>query len=291
MITLNELSKMVGVSERLLRIWEVRYGLMRPTRTEDGSRHYSFEDQGRVMGMFAYISEGMTREEAALKSIAESSSGDSVQLKSWTMNFEEAYQLLQESLDYYDEAAAQAILDGFFANFTLETIFREVFLSYLRQVGERWEAGMLSIGQEHFASNIFRGRLSELARDWAEGDGPIAILACPPGEIHEFGLMISGIMLHRSGWTIRYFGSSTPLNDVIDLAARSRPELFVLSSVSAKRFTAIIPQMRQLSEIAVVAIAGPGATQEIADECGATVILGDCVSLPLEVSKIINQKK
>lgn len=52
-------------------------------------------------------------------------------------------------------------------------------MPYLHDVGDRWQRGELSIAQEHFATNVLRGRLLGLARGWGRGDGPRAVLACP----------------------------------------------------------------------------------------------------------------
>ena len=53
-----------------------------------------------------------------------------------------------------------------------ETVLRDVVLPYLRELGERWERGEATVAQEHFASNVLRGRLLGLARGWGQGTGP-----------------------------------------------------------------------------------------------------------------------
>ena len=55
-------------------------------------------------------------------------------------------------------------------------------MPYLRDLGARWERGEVTVAQEHFASNIVRGRLLGIARGWGRGVGPRALLACVPGE-------------------------------------------------------------------------------------------------------------
>src|SRR5438270_611871 len=70
--------------------------------------------------------------------------------------------------------------------------------------------------QEHFASNVIGGRLRALTRGWGNGVGPRAILACPPGERHEFGLLCFGLALRERGWRIIYLGAETPLREITD---------------------------------------------------------------------------
>ena len=78
----------------------------------------------------------------------------------------------QRALDDFDEPAAQAALDRLLSEFSLATTLRDVVLPYLRTLGERWRQGDATIAQEHFASNVIRGRLAGLARDWGSGHGP-----------------------------------------------------------------------------------------------------------------------
>ena len=86
---------------------------------------------------------------------------------------------LRQALDAFDEPAAQAVLDRLFSDLSLITVLRDVVLPYLAELGGRWERGTASIAQEHFASNIIRGRvLAGLARGW--GAGHSAHAPCSP---------------------------------------------------------------------------------------------------------------
>ena len=78
-------------------------------------------------------------------------------------------QQLRATLDDLDEAGAHAALDRLLAELSVETVLRDAVLPYLRELGERWERGDASIGQEHFATGVLRGRLLGLARGWGQG--------------------------------------------------------------------------------------------------------------------------
>ena len=167
---------------------------------------------------------------------------------------------MQRALDDFDEGAAQAVLDRLLSDFTLATTLRDVVVPYLHQLGERWERGEITIAQEHFASNVIRGRLAGLARGWGDGHGPRAIVACPPDELHDLPLLIFGIVLNRNGWRVDYFGASTPIDELVQAAGRSRPELVVVAATTTDRFTAILSELAQLAAVAPLALAGAGAT-------------------------------
>src|SRR4029453_5883093 len=114
-------------------------------------------------------------------------------------------------LNRLKEQAANPALDRLFAPYTVEMVLREVVLPYLHRLGERWASGEVSVAQEHFASNLLRGRLLGVAPGWGQGRGPAAVLACVPGEHHELGLLAFGVALRRRGWRITYLGTDSPI--------------------------------------------------------------------------------
>ena len=125
-------------------------------------------------------------------------------------------------MDAFDEPAAQAVLDRLVSDLSVPAVLRDIVLPFLAELGQRWVRGTASIAQEHFASNLIRGRLAGLARGWGDGHGPRALLACPPGEMHDMALMIFGIALNRAGWRIDYFGADTPVGE-LTCAVHARP--------------------------------------------------------------------
>jgi DNA-binding transcriptional MerR regulator len=281
-LRIGELSRRVGVSEHVLRAWESRYGLVTPERSPGGFRLYSEADERRVRRMQFHLGRGLHAAEAARAAIADS---DSL-VGSPPMTHHRADQAdlpglrtdLRTALDALDEPGAQAVLDRLMANYTLAATLRDVVVPYLREVGERWAAGEITVIQEHFASNVLRGRLAGLARGWGTGEGPRAVLACPPGELHDLPLLIFGIILNRQGWRVDFFGANTPIGEVVDHVRRSPPDLVVVAATVPKRLTAIRVDLAQLAAVAPLALAGGGASPLLADALGARLRTGDPVT-------------
>ena len=123
---------------------------------------------------------------------------------------------LAAALDALDARAAHAALDHLLAARGLDLTLRDVVLPLLARIVNRWEAGELSVGQEHFASALLGGRLRALGRSFASGRGPRAVLACPPGERHELGLLCFALLLHDRGWEVTFLGADTPLDAVTE---------------------------------------------------------------------------
>ncbi len=308
LVRIGELSRRVGVSDHTLRAWEARYGLLRPHRTPGGFRLYSRHDEARVRQMSRLIERGLSSAQAAqlvlsgVDSSALEPTGPAVHhdppaassrvidtssavdptavagmvaqaSSSRPRPLERFRELLMQCLDRYDEAGAHAVLDRLLAEFALETVLRDGILPMLREQGERWRRGDITVVQEHFATNVVRGRLAGLARGWASGTGPVAVVACPNGEQHDLASMVFGIALHECGWRVIFLGANTPIDQLVGALDRA-PALVVISTIDPKLIRANVAALGALSGWAPVALAGRGASAEVAAAVGA-VYLGD----------------
>jgi DNA-binding transcriptional MerR regulator len=276
-LRIGELTKRTGVSPELLRAWEQRYGLLQPTRTPGGFRLYSTGDEARVQRMQRLVSGGLAAAQAARLVLSGGEPEPRTDSGSAT-TLEEAAANLSAALDRLDEQAANSALDRLFSAYTVETVLQEVVLPYLHRLGERWEAGEVSVAQEHFASNLLRGRLLGLAQGWGQGQGPLAILACVPGEQHELGLLAFGVALRRRGWRITYLGTDSPIGAVADIARSLAPAVVVLLSINPDNFLDHAREIRELANQVPVMIAGTGATGEVARRTQTRVLDQDPVS-------------
>jgi len=283
LLRIGELSRRLGVSGHVLRAWESRYGLLQPVRSAGGFRLYSDVDETRVRRMQAHLAGGLSAAEAARTVLREDRS-DGVGLAPSAgpdlaaSMVSELSAALRQALDAFGEPAAQAVLDRLFSDLSLITVLRDVVLPYLAELGERWERGTASIAQEHFASNIIRGRLAGLARGWGAGHGPRAVLACPPGEQHDMALMMFGIVLNRSGWRIDYFGTSTPVEELERAVEATRPDLVVLAATRPEALEPLRPKLARLARHAPLGLAGAGATPQLASAVGARLMAGNLVT-------------
>jgi DNA-binding transcriptional MerR regulator len=288
LLRIGELSRRLGVTDHVLRAWESRYGLLQPVRSAGGFRLYSAADEGRIRQMQAYLAEGLSAAEAARSVLREDGSASAdpapadgaglpgAGLAASTVS--ELATALRQALDVFDEPSAQAVFDRLVSDLSLTAVLRDVVLPYLAELGDRWERGTASVAQEHFASNIVRGRLAGLARGWGGGHGPRAVLACPPGEQHDMALMIFGIVLNRNGWSIDYFGTNTPVEELERAVDATHPDLVVLAATVPQALESLRPELAGLARHAPLALAGAGATAELASAVGARLMAGDLVT-------------
>jgi DNA-binding transcriptional MerR regulator len=269
-LRIGEFARRVGVSPELLRAWEARYRLLQPVRSDGGFRLYTAQDADRVARMKRGLEEGLSAAEAARRALAQARPAEGL--------LAEAQDRLLSAVRSYDEAALHAVLDEALAAFALETVLRELILPALREVGAQWERGDLEIGQEHFASNLVRERLLGLGRFWGRGGGPLAILACPPGERHDIGLIAFGLLLRSHGWRILFLGADTPLSTLGQAVATTAPRLVVVASMDSSLLESEAGELRRLGRSAPLVLSGAGASEELCKRLRVERLDGDLVA-------------
>jgi MerR family transcriptional regulator, light-induced transcriptional regulator len=255
LLRIGELSRRSGVSPELLRAWERRYRLLRPTRSAGGLRLYSLDDLERVRAMQHHLARGLAAAEAAALAT------EAAAMEDVGTSLSEAKRELSAALADFDEARAQGVLDGLLATATVDMVLASVLMPYLHDLGARWKNGEASVAQEHFASSVLRGRMLGLARGWGRGLGPRIVLACAPGEQHDLGLLAFGLALRGRGWRIVYLGSDTPLSSVADAAHAADAVFVVVSAVSGTRFRAHDDELRELARTQRLCLGGAGAVE------------------------------
>ena len=269
-LRIGEFARRVGVSTAVLRAWERRYGLLRPVRSPGGYRLYTAEDAERVARMRHGLDQGLSAAEAARAALVDARPSAGL--------LEDAAARLLAAIHEFDEATVQAVLDESFAAFGLEAVLRGLILPTLAQVGREWEQGTLGISQEHFASNLIRARLLSLARLWGRGTGPVALLACAPGEHHDISLLAFGLILRSHGWRILFLGADTPIATIAEAAQSTQPAVTVLVSFDPARLEAESSAVRRLAKRVPLVLSGPGATQEISTRLRVPRLDGDLVT-------------
>jgi len=276
-LRIGELSRRVDVAPALLRAWEKRYGLLQPSRSDGNFRLYSLADVARVWSMKGNLARGMSAAEAARLALAEGPNR-TAELQARGSAHRQAIEDLGSALVHLDESGTQRVLDRAFALHSLEEVLGQIILPCLEQIGDGWERGEVSVAQEHFASTLLRSRLLALAQGWNTGAGPAAVLACPPGELHDIGLICFGLVLWRRGWRIYYIGQDTPIDQLRGLVSVVDPALVVLAAHTTALLISRAEELRSLAEQAPLFIAGAGANPAAAAEIGASALDDDAVA-------------
>lgn len=248
--TTAEVESRTGIPATTLRQWERRYGLPNPQRGDNSYRLYSESDLLHLEFIQGRLSEGINISRAVglclehfkspppLEQAPEQASEQALEQERLLPPPAERglldyiAELLEASLKADYERAGQ-VLSNCYARFTVEDVLTHVIEPVLREVGELWQRGEITIAHEHQASAYLRGKLQILLDMVGQPQlGPGVVVACGPGETHEIGSLMLSVMLRRAGIRVFYLGADTPLADLV-LYAKSHPVEAVLLSIGA----------------------------------------------------------
>ena len=191
---------------------------------------------------------------------------------------------LWAAVEAFDAETAEITLARLFWDVPLSGAVTGVVLPFLREVGDRWEAGTLSVAHEHFVSDMLRRKLTALSSvppqavlQDASAPSPVVLLACPPGERHDLVLLCVALMLRERGVRPRFLGADTPIPAVVTAAHAAGADAVVLAATRTTAFTAHATSLRSLAEDRPLYLAGRGADAQTVAEVGATALPADPV--------------
>jgi MerR family transcriptional regulator, light-induced transcriptional regulator len=277
LLRIGELSRRTGVSADVIRAWERRYDLLEPQRTDGGFRLYSTDDLSRLRLMQHYLAKGLPAAQAA---------GLVHRVRTAAMNsnpgippgdVRRALRVLRESLECFDDAPADRMLERLLGVFAPGAVLRDVVLVYLRELGGRWACGEATIAQEHFASSFLEGWMLSMAHGWSRSGRSRAVLACVPGERHTLGLIAFGLSLRDLGWKVTYIGPDTPVHAVDQAAGAVAADAVVVSCALPGTFAAAADDLRELSARHSLAIGGAAVARNRSPWLAARALPSDPV--------------
>ena len=221
---IGAVTRMTGIPVTTLHAWERRYGFPHPSgRTTGGHRLYSEKDVSMLRSVKAHIQQGITAR-LAVAAVQRMDLEDrrlpgqpAEALHAGTLVSPSPAgqaQLLQ-ALFQHDLERADRLMAEMLAFSSPEELTLHVIGPTLADLGEAWADGRITVSEEHLASNYLRQRLLM----WlVSGPSPRPVdpivLACAPGEWHEGGLLMLGVLLRRRGWPVAYLGQNVPLPDL-----------------------------------------------------------------------------
>ena len=240
-------SRMTGIPENTLRMWERRYNFPVPTRTDGGHRLYSPQQVERVRWVKQRIDQGMQTRNA-IQALEQSEATDQLvdvtpglDLSTpYTRSGETIREQLFDALVVLDKQQAELIIGDALAVHSLEHLLLAVIAPTFTAIGQAWEESRISIATEHFATNYLRQKLL-MWMQTAPPEYPIrpVVLACAPGELHEGGLLMLGLLLQRLRWPIIYLGQSVVLADLVSFVEKTKPSLVVFVAMMANTAQAL----------------------------------------------------
>ncbi|MFI0491977.1 B12-binding domain-containing protein [Flavobacterium sp.] len=218
--SIKDLENLSGIKAHTIRIWEKRYNILEPIRTETNIRTYDLASLQKLLNVVLLNSYGykisriaeLTTEKIALlvrEIISEKNSNNHA------LN---AFKMAMINFD-------QALFLNTYTNLLSEKSFREVFyeviIPLMNEIGLLWQAGTISPAQEHFISYLIKQKLlintEKVQILEPTRNDKVFVLYLPENEIHELGLMYLNYEILLNGYKTIYLGESVPIESLKDM--------------------------------------------------------------------------
>lgn len=217
--TIRDIEHLTGIKAHTLRVWEQRYGLLRPVRQGRQHRSYTADELKRALRVAQLYHSGtkvsvlatMTEEEID-RQLVELADRDQVSAP--------VRQLIEATIAF-DEPLFRQVLERVQSTLGITSGMIRVLYPFLRRVGQMWMNGKVKPGQEHFASTLIRNFLIHAIEKLDKPDpvraaGHILFFA-PTGEQHEIPLLFAQYLFRKKGWRSVYLGMDRPISEVVRL--------------------------------------------------------------------------
>jgi len=248
---IKDLEILTGIKAHTIRIWEKRYGLVSPERTDTHIRTYCDKELGILLNVALLNKSGIKISKIATmspsqisKKVLELNTNSSIDGST-----EKLILALLELDEYLFKETLQKLID----KQGLEKTFSDSLIPFLDRIGVMWLAKTINTTQEHFISNLIRQKvISEIDKLPLpqSKDAPI-MLFLPEHEWHELGLLFYQYILRNKGIPTIYIGQSLPYDSLIECIEQVNPKALVtslLTSVDEKFITSYFKQLKKESK-------------------------------------------
>lgn len=240
--TIKAVASQTGIRPVTLRAWERRHEILTPHRSENQYRLYSDRDVAILRWLKNRVDNGISISNAAaeframvnqqlwpeaIPSLPERHFGGQAHPPDWYAS------QLTTALIQHDEQTSTTLLRESHALFDLMTVFMDILVPSLVEIGEAWYTGRIRVTTEHFASAFLRGKLLSLLQAYPiRRNAPYILLGCAPMEQHELGPLMIAVLLRSVGYRVEFLGPDLPIDDLVDYATYERPSMIILSATS-----------------------------------------------------------
>ncbi|WP_336775028.1 MerR family transcriptional regulator [Paenibacillus sp. MMO-58] len=230
MYSIRKVSQLVGIPAVTIRAWENRYQLTAPVRSTGGHRLYRDADIETLRWIKQQMESCHLKISEAVTLYRDKQANKPAEALGQPSRFNRLTEQLYRELVDLNTVQANEVIDLCFSLFHHEEVFHHILTPVMRQIGTAWENGVISVAQEHFASQIIIQRCTQFMRILPLNRHlPRTVALCPEGEHHQMGLMLFTLFLRNKGHDVIYLGPDTPLNDITSLIRVKNIEIVAIS--------------------------------------------------------------
>ncbi|MFD2726196.1 MerR family transcriptional regulator [Hyunsoonleella rubra] len=218
--SIKDLENLTGIKAHTIRIWEKRYNLLQPDRSNTNIRNYSLASLQKLLNISFLNNNGykiskianLSEEDIPIK-VREIASRAKVE--------DHAINAFKLSMLNFDQVLFYNTYKNLIENKSFDTIFYDVFLPLLNEIGLLWQTSTITPAHEHFLSvHIKQKILLNIERLQILEPKPVTktfILFLPDNEVHDIGLLFINYQLRSKGYHTIFLGESVPMDSLVSV--------------------------------------------------------------------------
>jgi MerR family transcriptional regulator, light-induced transcriptional regulator len=270
---ISRVAEVTGVPTVTLRAWERRYEFLKPHRTEAGHRLYTADHIALVKRVVALVDSGLPVSRVNDMLVAERRESGQGSARNWR----EIQEQMLAAVCEFDEHKLNQIYEQLLTRFSDVSLTREVIIPLMQRLGTSWERGEIGVAEEHFFSLYLRNKLgSRWHHGYHSRAGARVVVACMPGERHEYGLLFFALLARARGLDPLLLGADMPLAELPRVVSVTRAVAVVISATVVPGWQVVERDLSALcSQLEVPVFLGGQGTRDIeasATSVGAIVV-------------------
>jgi len=231
--SIKDLEYLSGIKAHTIRIWEKRYHLLEPSRSDTNIRSYSDEDLRRILNVALLIKNGYK--------ISNIVALDGDKLQSEVLRFNRNIEDPEKNIDqliYFtmnlDSFGFNQLIDKISEEIGFSKTIQQLIFPLFERIGILWQAGSIFVAHEHFVSNLIRNKLiSETAKCNSPESSKTILFFLRENEMHEIGLLFFNYLAAKEGLRGVYLGQNLPFIDLSDFLINSEFDFICTSFIQA----------------------------------------------------------
>ena len=247
--SIKDLERLSGIKAHTIRIWEKRYGLLNPERTDTNIRHYSDADLKRILNVSILNRHGIKISHIA--SMKEKEMAEKIVIiSSDTSDYESLIESLVISMVDLNQDKLEKLLSRSILQLGFENAILRIVYPFLEKIGILWQTGAINPAQEHFITHLIRQKIIVGIDSVIPANHPSPghfLLFLPEGELHELGLLFYSYLLQKRGHKVTYLGQWVPLSDMASASTVLNVDYLLTSIVAAYSGTDLMDYLIKLS--------------------------------------------
>lgn len=214
--SIKDLENLSGIKAHTIRIWEKRYKLLAPKRSDTNIRTYDVDNLKRLLNV-AYLNNSGIKI-SKIGNLTEEEIATEVQNLIISNDYNEyAHSMFKLSMMNFDKVLFDNTYQKLMQENTFRDIFLNIFVKLLDEIGLLWQTNTILPSHEHFISNLIRHKVlinTEKIQNFEKSSSKTFILFLPLNEIHELGLLFINFELTLKGYNSIFLGQSVPIDDL-----------------------------------------------------------------------------